>query len=1237
MRKQRLEQARVNFKTMGPLCANLSLKYKNDSGAQNKFSRVLRKNYKRKELPVEGLNHKSEDLVENLVDLTQCSEEKIHIPGSIQPHGVLLALTEPDLSIVQASESASAVFGIARQELIGQPLQLLIGQQEHRNLANQIATNTFLHLNPLKLHVHCRPNPKHFNAVLHRSEGLLILEFETASVDEPELALEFFRTSNEALIHLLAASSTQELLQLAASFVGKLTGFDRIMIYTFDQEWNGSVQAEHKAEGMGSFLGLHFPASDIPPQARKLYERNYLRLLVDVDAKPSPILPVLNPLKGEPLDLSDSILRSMSPVHIEYLKNMNVAASMSMSLIRDGELRGLIACHHTTARHVDYRIRRACEFIARLVSLQMETIEERESYHKLVELKDARQDLLLHTSEQSNLASSLASSGKLLSVTGARGAAIVWDGQCILVGETPTELQVGKLVLNLSENLTGPVFSSNALSKYLPSAKEIASSASGLLAIRVSTIGPKWLLWFRPEQIKDVSWAGNPEKSTTVDADMRLRPRKSFEEWKEKVSGMSSPWLSLEIDNAMELRTALLDFSLSAAEKKRAVDLQLKVEELDALNKELESLSRQLQVARDAAIEASNRKSEMVSVVSHDLRAPLTSISGTLSMLKGGLYKLDSEKGAELINMALYGARYMLNLIVNLLDLDTLQSGKIDLVKAESSVGELINDAFKLVRSSADTADIELAAEVESATLLVDKDRIIQVLVNLISNAIKFSPAKTRIVVSSLSTEVETTIRVTDQGRGIPEEFRESIFERFKQVESDDRSKKGGSGLGLAICKTIVNAHGGTIGVDSGPGGSSFWFKLPKNTNAILPTQQKTSTAVTLKSQELGLEFDVLRKEFIQATLFHTAKLKDIATELRLTNAKLDDRKKHTATMASDREKSALNALLMQREYFVSALHELKTPLVGGTKILEHIAHGKVAPERHPEAIAEVIESNKNILKGTEQLAHVAQELSRRTYALQESNQNLADRTLKLEEANADLICLMQQREDFVAALTHDLKNPLLGGTRILEHIVSGAVTQEEQTRVLNQVIESNKSMLRMIWNMLETYKSETGSLQVNRSEFDFTVLLQESLDELSFATKEKEIELNIHIHDGLPLINTDRILLRRVLINLLDNAIKFTLAGGKLNVQVGLIEKSVTISIEDSGTGMTEEQIGQVFNRFWQSEKGRAYGIGTGLGLFSSKQIIEALGGDIKCTSTENVGTKFTITLDIQPNKATA
>lgn len=264
----------------------------------------------------------------------------------------------------------------------------------------------------------------------------------------------------------------------------------------------------------------------------------------------------------------------------------------------------------------------------------------------------------------------------------------------------------------------------------------------------------------------------------------------------------------------------------------------------------------------------------------------------------------------------------------------------------------------------------------------------------------------------------------------------------------------------------------------------------------------------------------------------------------------------------------------------------------------------------------------------TARLAASALELSQRTNQLHESNKYLLNKAAELERANAELKAMMQQRDDFIAAITHDLKNPLVGFTKIFEHLIAGVVPQEQQKDIFVQLLQSNNRMLRMIWNILEIYRHDAGSLVAKPEPANPIELIQRCIEEFSFAIKTKKIALINDFPETALEINTDRILLQRLIINLLDNGVKFTPEGGELKIGATLGEGALVVYIQDSGPGMTEEQTHQIFERFWQSKDGRDKGIGTGLGLFSSRQIAKALGAEIECQSQIGRGTQFTIKL---------
>ena len=313
------------------------------------------------------------------VDLSNCNKEPIHIPGFIQPHGVLLALKESDLTILQISNNTFNFLGLHPEQLLNQNLSILLELDQINLLKDCLSSENLPIVNPVDFSIKINDKIGNFDGIIHRSDGILILELEPLVSDKNNVFFKFYHLVKLAISRLQTVSTVTEVSQILANEVKKITGFDRVMVYRFDENWNGVVIAEAKPEYLTSYLGLHYPASDIPQQARKLYSENWLRLIPDAKYQPAAITPTHNPLTDQPLDLSKSVLRSVSPLHIEYMQNMGVTASMSISIMKNQKLWGLIACHHQTPKYIPYDIRNTCEFLAQMASLEMGAKEDTEN------------------------------------------------------------------------------------------------------------------------------------------------------------------------------------------------------------------------------------------------------------------------------------------------------------------------------------------------------------------------------------------------------------------------------------------------------------------------------------------------------------------------------------------------------------------------------------------------------------------------------------------------------------------------------------------------------------------------------------------------------------------------------------------------------------------------------------------------------------------------------------------
>ena len=520
------------------------------------------------------------------VDLTNCDREPIHIPGAILPHGALLVLECETLRVLQAAGDVAGLLGRPLAELIDRPVNTLFSAEQVNRLhalckETDIAKPRHL-LDPLFRVVADRP----LDASAHRVDENLVIEFEAAQMGDP------FAADPLAAVQVMIdgfgeAASLNSLCQMATASVRRVAQYDRVMIYRFMADGSGWVIAESRTPELAPFLDLHYPAADIPQQARALYLKSWLRLITQVDYDPAPLTPTLNPRTGKPLDMSYAILRDVSPIHREYLRNMGIDASMSISIIVAGKLWGLIACHHNSPRLLPRHLRAVCELFGSMFSLQLEARERSEQFEARLASRKILQELMLNLAGVEDYAYGLTQQtpnlldyihGGDIALDGSRGGgvAVRVEGDISFIGTTPDRGQISALTDWLTSYMTETegVFATDRLSEIYPPAKAFANVASGLLVIAVSRDPSDFILWFRPELVETALWAGDPAKPMTTGPDGdRLSPRKSFEVWKHTVRNRALPWSAAETDSAFDLRVSLLQVVLrriEAASRERA-------------------------------------------------------------------------------------------------------------------------------------------------------------------------------------------------------------------------------------------------------------------------------------------------------------------------------------------------------------------------------------------------------------------------------------------------------------------------------------------------------------------------------------------------------------------------------------------------------------------------------------------------------------------------------------------
>ncbi|WP_342550020.1 diguanylate cyclase [Paenibacillus sp. FSL P2-0089] len=497
------------------------------------------------------------------VDLNNCEKEPIHIPGLIQPHGVLLAVTQDTAPrIVQASLNTGKLLGTAAESLLGTPMADLVGPEQLKMmLERSVNAKETADLQYIVITIKVADQPEDFFCIIHESEGLMIVELEPASIDQSDSSNDFdwIRTFFGRLKH---TANRLEASQAAAEQVKEMLGYDRVMIYEFDEQWNGKVIAEAKEEGLEPFLGHHYPASDIPKQARELYLRNWLRTIVDVNYLPVPITPVLQPLTGKPLNLSLSILRSVSPLHIEYLQNMGVGATTTISLINNNKLWGLITCHHYSPKYVPHRIRNLCNFLGAFFSSELYQRQQLDNYQTELEMRTKAMrivDIFTGNVSSSRVIEQLGDEEQtLLGMMEASGAAVCYQDKLMLFGVTPSQEQVRELAGWLAGKSKDYTYCTSRLSLEYESAKAYKNKASGVIYLALTPGHQNYMIWFRPEVVEIVDWAGDPAKAVIQENDgQRLSPRKSFEKWRQVVQSTSLPWREQHLNILPQLKSIL--------------------------------------------------------------------------------------------------------------------------------------------------------------------------------------------------------------------------------------------------------------------------------------------------------------------------------------------------------------------------------------------------------------------------------------------------------------------------------------------------------------------------------------------------------------------------------------------------------------------------------------------------------------------------------------------------------
>lgn len=697
------------------------------------------------------------------VTLANCEDEPIHLPGAIQPHGALLALNSTG-RVLSRSANFQGMTGLDLQP--GSQLSpTQMGDSVMDMLAEAVGNE-----GPWQNSVEAVLGNTLFDVVGHRHLGVLFLEFEprqAAIASFSQVAM----YAQRIISQMQTRADIDTLLSRVTDEIRQLTGFDRVMAYRFRPDLSGEVVAEACREDLESYLGQRYPASDIPAQARLLYIQNPIRLIADVSYQPSPLAPALNSQTGRAFDLSFSILRSVSPIHCEYLTNMGVRASMSVSIVVGGKLWGLFSCHHMAPKTMPHPLRVSFQVISQVCSALVERLEHNQATETLTHASLRQLALTRHARDSEDLLAALCSEQlNVAQLLPCDGAAVMLSGRTQSIGADFDAFSREILEFLQQDNDRETFYTEH----WNHAAGSNDSQYCGVLAARFHRQEAGWVLWFRREEINNVRWGGKPEKIIKVGpSGPRLTPRGSFEAWEEVVRGRSPAWSAIDLSIAEKLRGELVELCLSRAS------------EIDGMRQRL------------------------IAMLGHDLRNPLQSISMAAAMLSSS-----ETRDTELRKHISHSSGRMERLISQILEMSRLQSGLgIAVHRIDTDLSQLAQSIISETSMAFPGLVIE-AHITPNVRAMVDPDRYAQVIANLLANARHHGKPDRPVLVSLTRDDQYSRLSILNETAPLPAERLASLFQPFKQQSGEHQRNKSGLGIGLYISQAIATAHNGQIDVE---------------------------------------------------------------------------------------------------------------------------------------------------------------------------------------------------------------------------------------------------------------------------------------------------------------------------------------------------------------------------------------------------------------------------------------
>lgn len=740
------------------------------------------------------------------VSTASCAAEPIHIPAAIQPHGVLFVLEEDTYRITQAAATSQVHLGVAAEDALGRSIVAWAFAGDRERFEQILSTKPSPYYNPFKLRFVVAAQLISFDAIVHRYAGHLFLELERTKSQESRAFVAFFQETRDALQRLRQSCDLADLCETSVQTLQHMTGFDRVNIYQFDARWDGKVIAEWCRDGVRPFLGYHFPEGDIPAQARKLYLTSRMRAIPNTHYVPSPIVSTEGAC-GPPVDMSMAVLRSVSPMHRQYAQSMGTKASMSISLLHEGRLWGLLICAHVAGpKFLSYEVRTACEFICEVFTSLIgakEAISDRAERRRLNVKKDRLVEQMLHLQDVSAGLLGGKANTTMTEVCDAPGAAICRTGSIIATGAAPPNDVIAALRDWLCARQSSELFVTDRLPETGAPSSALDPSACGVLAAPLPGDKKGYLMWFRPASVQMRTWGGQVSLSEPKRAP-GAGPDRSFEAYRQTLCQRSLPWHATQIEATQELVRAIVDIVLQHTTM------------LEDLNAELEKSNIELNAFAYAA--------------SHDLQEPLRGIKHFSQLV------VDELGDMHLVGQSRYrmlSIQRMANRMGQLIQalLRYAHVGRAEIEAEPVHLGALFKQVQDTLDSRIKDKPGRLVVEDDSSRVMGDAVLLLEVMTNLVTNAVKYNSSaqpSVHVGTKSCAREDYLELYVTDNGIGIDAKYHETIFDMFRRLHGRDKYG-GGSGVGLAIAKRIVERHHARLCLQSVVGqGTTFYFQLPR-------------------------------------------------------------------------------------------------------------------------------------------------------------------------------------------------------------------------------------------------------------------------------------------------------------------------------------------------------------------------------------------------------------------------